>query len=171
MHVDEDIRIAEGLAAEAFSSREFLARELATIFSTSWLVVPEKGDDPRPLDDQLAARGSRVPVTVLDRPIFLQRGWDDDDLRAFPNTCTHAWYPLVLGASRGPTLVCGQHGRRFDCTGAFVSQQGFGASVPNFPRPCDSLAKLGVVTWRRLTLVNFAPTMPPTFAPIDDSLA
>ncbi|HEY1552204.1 MAG TPA: SRPBCC family protein [Kofleriaceae bacterium] len=171
MHVDDDIRIAEGLPGEAFTSREFLARELATIFSTSWLVVPERGDDPRPLDEQVASRGSRVPVTVLDRPIFLQRGWDDDELRAFPNTCTHAWYPLVLGPSRGPTLVCGQHGRRFDCTGAFVSQQGFGAGVPEFPRPCDSLARLGVATWRRLTFVNFSPTAPLSLAPIDDSLA
>jgi choline monooxygenase len=173
MHVDPDIRIAEGLPASAFTDREFLARELATIFSNEWLVVPERGgDDPRPLDEQLAARGSRVPVTVLDRPIFLQRGWDDDELRAFPNTCTHAWYPLVLGPSRGPTLVCGQHGRRFDCTGAFVSQQGFGASVPSFPRPCDSLARLGVTTWRRLTFVNFSTTPRPlSLAPIDDSLA
>jgi choline monooxygenase len=174
MHVDDDIRVAEGLSAEAFTSREFLARELATIFSNSWLVVPEIGDrggDSRPLEEQLAPRGSRVPATVLDRPIFLQRGWDDDELRAFPNTCTHAWYPLVLGPSRGPTLVCGQHGRRFDCTGAFVSQQGFGASVPNFPRPCDSLARLGVATWRKLMFVNFAPTTPLSLAPIDESLA
>ena len=173
LHVDADIRIAEGLEPRAFVDREFLERELATIFSRSWLVVPERGDDPRPLDEQLASRGSRVPVTVVDRPLFLQRGWDDDQLRAFPNTCTHAWYPLVLGPSRGPTLVCGQHGRRFDCTGKFVSQQGFGAGLDNFPRPCDSLAALGIETWRRLAFVNFAPatSLADVLAPVDESLA
>ena len=173
LHVDEDIRHAEGLPPAAFTQPSFLERELATIFARSWLVVPEKGDDPRPLDEQLAARGSRVPVTVVDRPLFLQRGWDDDQLRAFPNTCTHAWYPLVLGPSRGPTLVCGQHGRRFDCAGRFVSQQGFGAGVPDFPRPCDSLAQLAVATWRRLTFVNLAGTPPlgDVLAPVDASLA
>src|SRR5580704_8566792 len=157
MHVDADIRIAEGLEPSAFTDRGFLERELATIFTTSWLVVPERGDDPRPLDEQLAARGSRVPVTVVDRPIFLQRGWDDEALRAFPNTCTHAWYPLVLGTSRGPTLVCGQHGRRFDCTGKFVSQQGFPADLTDFPRTCDHLAELPAATWRQLMFVALAP--------------
>lgn len=169
--VDDDIRRAESLPADTFVDPEFLERELATIFATSWLVVPERGDDPRPLDEQVAARGSRVPITVLDRPLFLQRGWDDDTLRAFPNTCTHAWYPLVLGASRGPTLVCGQHGRRFDCTGRFVSQQGFGG-LPDFPRDCDHLRSLPVTTWRGLTLVNFdasATAIP--FGELDASLA
>ncbi len=173
-HVDDDIRRAETLPASAFTDREFLARELDTIFKTSWLVVPERGDDPRPLDEQVAARGSRVPITVLDRPLFVQRGWDDETLRAFPNTCTHAWYPLVIGPSRGPTLVCGQHGRRFDCTGQFVSQQGFTGTIPDFPRACDHLQQLAVSTWRRLMFVNMSATAQPfgeLFTEIDASLA
>jgi choline monooxygenase len=172
-HIDDDITRAETLPAATFTDRAFLERELDTVFKNHWQVVPERSDDPRPLDEQVAARGSRVPITVLDRPLFVQRGWDDDELRAFPNTCTHAWYPLVLGASRGPTLVCGQHGRRFDCAGRFVSQQGFN-NVPNFPRDCDHLQPLPVSTWRRLTFVNFdakARPLADELAPIDASLA
>jgi len=164
--VDDDIQRAEGLPAGAFVDREFLDRELETIFRRNWLVVPEHGDDPRPLDEQVAARGSRVPITVMGRPLFLQRGWDDDGLRAFPNTCTHAWYPLVLGASRGPTLVCGQHGRRFDCHGKFVSQQGF-------QEGCD-LTALPVALWRRLTMVAMetgVPALAEVMADVDASLA
>jgi len=173
--VDADIRRAETLPASAFTDRDILARELDTIFRTSWLVVPEHANasDPRPLDEQLAARGSRVPITLLDRPLFLQRGWDDDTLRAFPNTCTHAWYPLVLGASRGPTLVCGQHGRRFDCAGRFISQPGF-TNVPDFPRTCDHLAALPVATWRRLLWLHLDPAAAPLatlLAEVDASLA
>ncbi|NVB79898.1 MAG: Rieske 2Fe-2S domain-containing protein [Kofleriaceae bacterium] len=172
-HVDEDISHAETLPASTFTDRAWLARELDTIFRRSWLVVPERGDDPRPLDEQVAARGSRVPVTLLDRPLFVQRGWDDDELRAFPNTCTHAWFPLVLGPTRGPTIVCGQHGRRFDCHGKFISQQGF-TDLPDFPRDCDHLQPLSIATWRRLTFINMTPGAAPftdTFAPIDASLA
>jgi phenylpropionate dioxygenase-like ring-hydroxylating dioxygenase large terminal subunit len=168
-HVDDDIRTAEGLPAAAFVDRDFLDRELATIFTRFWQVVPERSHDPRPLDEQVAARGARVPITVVDRPLFLQRAWDDDSLRAFPNTCTHAWFPLVLGASRGPTLVCGQHGRRFDCTGKALSQQGFDRM-----RDCDSLRALPVATWRHLTWINFdaaAPALADILAPIDASLA
>ena len=173
-HVDDDIQRAETLPAAAFTERAFLDRELDTIFKRSWMVVPERSDDPRPLDEQVASRGSRVPITVLDRPLFVQRGWDDDNLRAFPNTCTHAWYPLVLGASRGPTLVCGQHGRRFDCEGRFVSQQGFTGNLQDFPRACDHLTSLPIDTWRRLTWVNFdpqAPALSQELAGVDESLA
>lgn len=172
-HVDDDIRRAESLPARAFVDPEFLARELDTVFRTSWQLVPDRGDDPRPLAEQVAARGTRVPVTLNDRPLFLQRGWDDDTLRAFPNTCTHAWFPLVLGASRGPTLVCGQHGRRFDCEGKFVSQPGFG-KLEGFPRACDSLTALPVGAWRKMMFANLDPgarAFAEVWAEIDASLA
>ncbi len=171
-HVDDDIRRAESLPAEAFFEPEFAARELATIFQRSWQLLPDRGDDPRPLDEQVASRGTRVPVSLLGRPLFLQRGWDDDELRAFPNTCTHAWHPLVLGASRGPTLVCAQHGRGFDCTGRFVSQPGF-TKLPDFPRPCDHLPRLPIEVWRRMVFANLDPAAPPLasrFTEVDASL-
>ncbi len=168
--VDEDIRIAEGLPASAFTDRDWLARELTTIFKRSWLAVPENLDD-RPVVEQVAARGTRVPITVLGHPLFLQRGWDDDRLRAFPNTCTHAWHPLVLGASRGPTLQCPQHGRRFDCAGRFVGQPSF-ANLPDFPRACDHLTELPVATWSRMAFVNLDPAAAPFALPdVDASIA
>jgi choline monooxygenase len=173
--VDADIRRAETLPAAAFTDPAFLARELETVFRASWQLLPEPGgEDPRPLEEQVASRGTRVPVSLLGRPLFLQRGWDDDVLRLFPNTCTHAWFPLVLGASRGPTLVCGQHGRKFDCTGRFVSQTGFGKDVVDFPRDCDHLTRLGVHSWRRMLFANLAPStraFDATFAEVDASLA
>ena len=89
------------MPASAFTDARSSMRELETIFRTRGCASPSAVDDPRPLEEQVAARGSRVPITMLDRPLFLQRGWDDDKLRAFPNTCTHAWYPFVLGASAG----------------------------------------------------------------------
>ncbi len=172
--VDADIRRAETLPAAAFTDPSFLAREIETVFRTTWQLLPETGgDDPRPLEEQVASRGTRVPVSLLGRPLFLQRGWDDDELRLFPNTCTHAWFPLVLGASRGPTLVCGQHGRKFDCTGRFVSQTGFGKDVIDFPRECDHLTPLAVRSWRRMLFANLDARrdFDATFAEVDASLA
>jgi choline monooxygenase len=170
--VDPDIRRAEGLPAAAFRDPAFLALELETVFRSSWLLVPEAaGADPasdgRSMAELCSARGARVPFTLLGRPLFLQRGWDDDVLRCFSNVCTHAWYPLVSGPGRGPTLVCGQHGRKFDCTGRFLAQAGFGAELPGFPRDCDHLATLAVAGWRGLSFVRersapSAPSAPPT---------
>jgi choline monooxygenase len=173
--VDDDIRRAETLPPAAFVDPEFLARELDTVFARTWQLVPERGDvdDPRALVDQLGARGSRIPVTLGGRPVFLQRGWDDDALRMFPNSCTHAWYRLVSGPSRGPTLVCGQHGRRFDCAGRFVSQPGFGKDVVDFPRACDHLAALPVEVWRQHVFASVTPAAPlaRVLAPVEASLA
>jgi phenylpropionate dioxygenase-like ring-hydroxylating dioxygenase large terminal subunit len=179
--VDDDIRRAEGLPARAFTDPAFLARELDTIFERAWLFAPEpagaggaaSADDARPLLDQVAARGARVPLGQLGRPLFLQRGWDDEALRCFANTCTHAWYPLVIGASRGPTLVCAQHGRRFDCAGRYLSQPGF-QGLPDFPRDCDHLAEIGCDTWRGSIFTRFTAggaSLADTLAPVDESLA
>jgi choline monooxygenase len=172
--VADDIVTAETLPARTFTDRAWLERELATVFTRTWQLVPERAtdDDPRPLAEQVAARGSRVPVTLGGRPLYLQRGWDDDTLRLFPNTCTHAWFPLVPGPSRGPTLVCGQHGRRFDCTGRFISQPGF-QGVPGFPRDCDHLRAMPAATWRGLVLAALDPAAPPladVLADVDASL-
>lgn len=163
--VDPDIRRAETLPASAFTSAEFLALELETLFPRVWLPIParqnsERRDDPRELDELVRVRGSRVPFTLLDKPFFLQRGWKDSALRAFPNVCTHAWYPLVQGAGRGSNLVCAQHGRRFDCAGKFLSQPGF-KDCDGFPRAQDHLNALPVEAWGPLMLTSLgAPAAP-----------
>ncbi len=157
--VAADIAVAETLPAAAFLERAFLERELATTFARRWQLVPERSalerrDDPRPLAELLRLRGARAPIAVLDRPLFLQRGWDDDELRCFPNACTHAWYPLVTGPGRDRQLVCGQHGRKFDCAGRFLAQPGFGKDLPGFPRDCDHLRALPVASFLDLLFVS-----------------
>src|SRR5512147_496139 len=99
--VDPDIRKARTLPASAFTAPEFLAAELETMFTTRWLLIPQRGvmevrEDPRTLADQVSRRGARAPFSLLDRPLFLQRDWKGV-LRCFPNVCTHAWHTLVAG--------------------------------------------------------------------------
>lgn len=175
--VDPDIGRAETLPARAFVDPAFLARELKTVFARHWLLAPERaggaaaGEDARSLAEALRPRGARAPITVAGRPLFLQRGWDDDRLRAFPNVCTHAWYPLVLGPSRSHALVCGQHGRRFDCAGRFVSQPGFAAGDA---RPGDDLRELPAGEWGPLVFVALdrpAAALAEALAPLRESLA
>lgn len=176
--VDDDIRTAETLPARAFRDEDVAVRERETIFGRHWVMLPERTtaerrDDARSLAEQVAARGSRTPLSFLDRSLFLQRGWDDDALRLFPNACTHAWYPLVHGPSRGNTIVCGQHGRKFDCAGRFLAQPGF-KDLPSFPRDCDHLRASEVTEWRGFLFAALGEAHAPlaeTFAEMDESLA
>src|SRR5712692_677354 len=145
--VHPDIRKAESLPAEAFTYPEFLNLELQTIFTRAWLPVPERSqqelrNDPRGVEEIVRLRGARVPFTLLERPLFLQRDWRGK-LHCFPNVCTHAWYPLIHGLARERSITCVQHGRQFDCEGRFVSQTGFD-DVKGFPRESDSLRDLPV---------------------------
>ncbi len=146
LFVHEKIDKAEGLPARAFFDPEILDLELKTIFAREWLLVPEASGeaaraDSRPWGERLKQRGARAPVSLIEKPLFLQRGWRDAKLRLLPNVCTHAWYPLVQGAGRSEKLVCAQHGRQFDGSGKCLSQPGFTAKPGDFPRACDHLAE------------------------------
>ena len=170
--VDPDPRHAETLPPEAFTSQAFLDLELDTLFRAEWLLVPQRPaqelrDDPRSLADLVRRRGSRAPVSLLDRPFFLQRDWEGR-LHLFPNVCTHAWHTLVQGSGRDRVVVCPQHGRRFDCEGKALDQPGFERGVDGFPRACDDLLDLPTGEWGPLL---FACLGPEPRAPLDDVLA
>ena len=172
VHVDEDIARARTLPPEAFTSEAFLERELATLFRRRWLLLPlrassEMRDDPRSLAEMVRTRGARAPVSVNDRPLFLQRDWEGE-LRLFPNVCTHAWHTLVTGPGRERSLRCPQHGREFDCLGKFVHQPGIEKATPE-----DDLAAFPVREWGDLlfgTLGEPARPFEEAFAPVMDSI-
>lgn len=175
--VDEDPRVAETLPAWTFTSEAFLERELDTLFRAHWQFVPERPaselrEDPRSLADLVRRRGSRAPVTLLDRPFFLQRDWDGR-LHLFPNVCTHAWHTLVQGPGRERTITCPQHGRQFDCEGRVLGQPGFERGVDGFPRACDDLADLKAEEWGPFLFACMGEPAAPlaeVLAPVQESL-
>ncbi len=145
LRVDADIERATSLPPRAFTDPQVLAAELATVFSSSWLLIPPRGaselrTDPRGLTELVARRGAFAPIAVLERPLFLQRDWRGA-LHCFPNACTHAWHALVEGPGRERVLTCPQHGRQFSCDGRFLRHSGFGA-LPGFPQAHDHLRDL-----------------------------
>ena len=166
MNVDKDIAKAEGLPARVFTDPAILELELETIFKKNWLLVPESSaedarTDARPWDERLKQRGARAPLTMLDRPLYLQRGWKDSKLRLLPNVCTHAWYPLTAGEGRSEKLICAQHGRQYDAAGKCLSQPGFPPKAGVFPRACDHLTEFETKTYGPLLFTCFGgPELP-----------
>ncbi len=153
--MDPDVRRAETLPSSAFTDERFLELELATIFSGCWLLVPPEGFS----EDLLKPRGARVPFTLLDKPLFLQRSLKGE-LHCFPNVCTHAWHPLVLSSDVSGTITCPQHGRQFDADGRFVSQAGFNG-LENFPRESDHLRSLRMEEWEQFRFLCLGKPIAP----------
>ena len=143
--VDPDIARAESLPSTAFTRNAFLEEELRTVFQGSWLLLPEadhvENGDPK-FTGVPDRPGARVPLSVLGKPLFLQRDLDKR-LLCFPNVCTHAWHPLVDKATSGGSIICPQHGRKFGLNGKFLSHQGF-EHLKDFPRESDHLKALSV---------------------------
>jgi choline monooxygenase len=157
--VDIDITKAYGLPPDAFNSKRFLARELATVFRKNWLLVPECdtfGETPTPytsIAELLKNNDSVLPAKMLGEPIFLSRG-SDGSLRAFSNVCSHQWYPVVQKRGRHPNIVCGQHARVFDTSGKCVRQRGF-EHCQNFPSSTDDLTEFSLAEWQQFVFMSF----------------
>jgi len=172
--VDPDVAVARSLPSASFTEPSFLDLELSTIFGRHWLLAPQRTAaelrvDSRSLGELVRLRGSMAPLSLLDQPLFLLRDWEDR-LHCFPNVCTHAWYPLVHGPGREKTLVCRQHGRKFDCAGHYLSQPGFAS--PGVPQ-VDDLCELPVEEWGQLLFVALGKPERPfatVFAEVQESL-
>lgn len=126
-----------------FNNLDFLQLELDTIFKRSWMPVHQgaTGGSASP-GDLLSRPSSRVPFSLLEKPLFIQRN-SRKEINCFPNACTHAWHHLVESVSVGGAIVCPQHGREFDSDGRFVYHKDF-ENLENFPRESDNLRRLHV---------------------------
>lgn len=145
--VDPDVGKAASLPDSAFVDPDFLELELNTIFNKTWILAPRHASSDRSMTvtKLLDKGGSRVPFSLLGRPLFLQTNLKRE-MNCFPNVCTHAWHPLVESASVGGSIVCPQHGREFDAEGRFVFHKGF-EKLQDFPRDSDNLRRLHVKNW------------------------
>ena len=152
--VDTDIARARTLPPEAFLDESVQRAELRTVFRESWLLAdPVSGG-------QLDGPGAYAPTETAGSPVYFHRDLAGT-LRAFPNVCTHAWYPVVVEPGRGKTTTCAQHGRRFDQQGRCVGQPFFG-KVCDFPAKMDHLEPLPL---QQLGPLNFLSLGPSRYSP------
>src|SRR3989442_8268438 len=159
--VDQDIRRAESLPDSAFTDPDFLELEMETILNKTWMLVPHHGSPSRSavLTELLNKPGSRIPFSLMGKPLFLQRN-SKKEINCFPNVCTHAWHPLVESPSTGGSIVCPQHGREFDSDGRFRFHRGF-EKLEDFPRESDNLRKLPLENWGPIAAVSLGEPFAP----------
>ncbi len=150
-HVDQDIRTAETLNREFYTSEELFEQQREKIFYHSWNWVGDKGLIP--------LTGSVHPFVLypgfMEEPLLLSRD-ASDDLKCLSNVCTHRANIVINNPGKMLELRCEYHGRRFEMDGKFKSMPEF-KEAENFPRECEGLRNFPLVNWRDFLFTSLDP--------------
>lgn len=151
--VDADIRKAETLSANFYTSKECYDISKEKIFASTWQFIGET--------DNVKVPGMCTPTTILDgfldEPILLARD-KDDSIHCISNVCTHRGNLVVEGPCLENNLRCRYHGRRFKLNGKFESMPEF-EGVEKFPREKDDLPKVPFGLWNKLIFASVKPAV------------
>jgi choline monooxygenase len=94
--------------------------------------------------EQLARVGAYASGCMSREPWVVVRG-EDEQLRAFANTCRHKGREVVQGSGHAEALVCGYHAWTYDLRGRLRSAPRM-AGIRGFDREVMSLPQLAVVS-------------------------
>jgi len=152
--IDDDIRRASTLHADAYRDPEVYRAQVAAIFARSWHVV--SATDPVPRPEHVA------PLVLLegclDEPIVATR--DRAGVRrCLSNVCTHRGNIVATEVASATTLRCRYHGRRFGLDGRFAHMPEF-EQAEGFPSPADDLPVVPIGSWGPLLFAGVRPAVP-----------
>lgn len=145
-----------------YTSDEFHAREIETIFRQGWNCVGRL--------DEVADAGQYISFRIANESIFVIRGIDGN-LRAFSNICKHRMAELLQGTGRAGRIVCPYHAWVYDHEGQLISAK----HMPDdFDLSTCRLAEHKVATWGGWVYVSLAEDPEPlaeTLAPLSAEMA
>ncbi|MBK7708023.1 MAG: Rieske 2Fe-2S domain-containing protein [Acidobacteria bacterium] len=145
--INPDIRLAETLPSEFYTSDGIFKESKKKIFARTWQVsaVASTVDNVKPVV---------LLPGFLDEPLALTR--IGGSIACVSNVCTHRGKIVVEDECRANGLRCGYHGRRFDLAGRFLSMPEFEQTL-NFPTERDDLARVPCEDWQDLAFVSLEP--------------
>lgn len=148
--VDPDIRKAETLVSDFYTSGEYFELSKERIFARTWQLA----------GDERNIKGL-VPVNILpgflDEPILFSK--EDARIKCLSNVCTHRGKILIEERCEANLIRCGYHGRRFSLDGKFLSMPEF-EEVENFPSERDNLCPVPSGGWNGLLFASISPAEP-----------
>jgi phenylpropionate dioxygenase-like ring-hydroxylating dioxygenase large terminal subunit len=149
--VSPNIAEATTLPASFYRDRKHFYEVTDQILSTSWQFIGDKG--------LFAKSMNTLPLifyeNVINEPLLLTK--DHDVIGCLSNVCTHRGNLLIDKSGNHKKLICGYHGRRFNLDGSFEHMPEF-EEAKDFPRDCDSLAKIETKTWEQFIFINLSTT-------------
>ena len=147
---------AESLPSWCYTSPEFYAREVETIFMKVWNFVGRTDQVPEP-GDFYAFDFVGVPVVILrDRA---------GAVRAFANTCRHRGTLLLDGIGNCRAIKCPYHGWVYGLDGSLTGAPDM-EHTPGFRKSDYGLVPIRLETWGGFMFINFDAEA----APLDDFL-
>jgi choline monooxygenase len=142
---------AATLPSRYYLDPEILELEKERVFGRTWQLVARAED--------LARVGDFVPVTVLDEPVVITRGIDDE-LRAFYNVCRHRAGQVALTKGNRKSLQCRYHGWTYGLDGSLRACPEM-EETEDFAKEDFGLVPVRVERWGPFVFVNLDPSAPP----------
>ncbi|MFN3220130.1 MAG: aromatic ring-hydroxylating oxygenase subunit alpha [Acidimicrobiales bacterium] len=148
------------LPPEAYTSQEWLDRELHTIFEHTWALVADAA--------AVAAPGDYVAVQVGLTPLLIVRG-HDGVLRSFVNMCRHRGMALLDGCgSVDGALRCPYHGWRYGHDGALEAIPQRGTQFDGVDPDALGLLPASVGEWGGMVFAHPDAEAPPLVDALGD---
>jgi phenylpropionate dioxygenase-like ring-hydroxylating dioxygenase large terminal subunit len=169
-HMEEstlDIPDARTLPSACYTSEEFFAFEMESVFAREWLCLGHIR--------QLPENGTYFTAKIGDEPLVVTRD-DDGQVHVMSAICQHRGYPIVEGSSgKIVSLRCPYHSWAYGLDGSLVA-------APEMQRTCDlsalkrstRLPPLSVEVWNGLIFATMRPDpepLAPTLAKLDEEIA
>jgi phenylpropionate dioxygenase-like ring-hydroxylating dioxygenase large terminal subunit len=155
---------ARAMPPSVYTSPDFLAREIETIFSKEWICVGRSS--------RLANRGDYLAYELAGQPVAV---WRDNDrqLRAFSNVCLHRMSTLLEGTGNKRVIVCPYHGWSYGLDGC-LKGAGFMTQTSGFRKEEYVLPAIRCeewLGWIYITLDKDRPSVATALRPLEEMIA
>ncbi|HSI40191.1 MAG TPA: SRPBCC family protein [Xanthobacteraceae bacterium] len=154
---------ARAMPPSVYSSPEFLAREVASIFSKEWICVGRSG--------ALAKAGDYLTYELAGQPVVVLRD-RENQLRAFSNVCLHRMSTLAEGSGNKRALVCPYHAWTYNLEGRLIGAP-FMAQTTGFCKDDYVLPSIRCeewLGWIYITLDRDRSSVASTLAPLEEMI-
>jgi choline monooxygenase len=143
---EERLELAATLPASCYTDPAYLALEQRQIFNRTWQLGGRL--------EQVDRRGEYFTVDIVDEPLVIVRG-HDDELRGFHNVCRHRAGPIAEGFGQCDRFRCGYHGWTYATDGRLLGVPDF-EGVENFSKDQFGLLPVQVQVWEQFIFVKLA---------------
>src|SRR5215831_18156044 len=146
-----DVNEACLLPPVLYTSEEFFAFEKEAVFGHDWLCVGRVDQVPHP--------GDWYTIVVLDEPLIVVRG-KDDQIRVLSAVCRHRGMVVADGAGNCTTFTCPYHHWSYSLEGRLLGAPAMERAI-DFTKSEHSLPSLQVEIWQGFVFASFDPEPAP----------